>query len=128
LKQSISLYGAYPVKRGASDRSAIRSALTVLNQGWAIGIFLEGTRTSDGRIYEPKLGAALIAAKAQAPLLPISLQGTQSILPEGKRFPQSVPLIVRIGEVIPPPVSTSKSELEAVNAQCALIINQMLEI
>lgn len=128
LKQSISLYGAYPVKRGASDRSAIRSALTVLNQGWAIGIFLEGTRTPDGRIYEPKLGAALIAAKAQAPLLPISLQGTQSILPEGKRLPQSVPLIVRIGEVIPPPVSTSKSELEAVSAQCALIINQMLKI
>lgn len=128
LKQSISLYGAYPVKRGASDRSAIRSALTVLNQGWAVGIFLEGTRTPDGRIYEPKLGAALIAAKAQAPLLPISLQGTQAILPEGKRFPQSVPLIVRIGEVIPPPVSTSKSELEAVSAQCALIINQMLKI
>ena len=78
-------------------------------------------------IYEPKLGAALIAAKAQAPLLPITLQGTQSILPQGKRFPQSVPLIVRIGEVIPPPVSTSKSDLEAVSAQCALIINQMLK-
>jgi len=128
LKQSISLYGAYPVKRGASDRSAIRSALTVLVQGWAVGIFLEGTRTPDGRIDEPKLGAALIAAKAQAPLLPISLQGTQAILPQGKRFPRSVPIIVRIGEVIPPPVSTSKSELEDVSAQCALIINQMLKI
>lgn len=126
LKQSISLYGAYPVKRGASDRAAIKAALTMLNQGWAIGIFLEGTRTPDSRIYEPKLGAALIAAKAKAPLLPVSLQGTQNILVKGKRLPQSVPLVVRIGEVIPPPESTNKIELEAITNHCALTINQML--
>ncbi|TVQ46606.1 MAG: 1-acyl-sn-glycerol-3-phosphate acyltransferase [Gloeocapsa sp. DLM2.Bin57] len=126
LKQSISLYGAYPVKRGASDRAAIKAALTMLNQGWAVGIFLEGTRTPDGCIYEPKLGAALIAAKAKAPLLPISLQGTQGILPKGKRLPQSVPLTVRIGEVIPAPTSTNKADLEAVTTKCATIINKML--
>lgn len=126
LKQGIRLYGAYPVKRGASDRAAIRGALNVLNQGWAVGIFLEGTRTPDSRIHAPKLGAALIAAKAQAPLLPVCLQGTNHILPPGKRWPQIVPVTVRIGEVIPPPSVTDKKDLEAVTATCAARINQML--
>jgi 1-acyl-sn-glycerol-3-phosphate acyltransferase len=75
LKQGIELYGAYPVKRGAADRSAIRSALNCLSAGWAVGLFLQGTRTPDARISEPKLGAALIAAKAKVPLLPVSLWG-----------------------------------------------------
>ncbi|WP_369769923.1 lysophospholipid acyltransferase family protein [Gloeocapsa sp. PCC 73106] len=126
LKQGIRLYGAYPVKRGASDRAAIRAALSVLDQGWAVGIFLEGTRTVDSYIHEPKLGAALIAAKAQVPLLPVSLQGTNRIVSLGKRYPQSVPVTVRIGEVIPPPTSTDKTELETVTGECAARINQML--
>ncbi|MEB3210074.1 MAG: 1-acyl-sn-glycerol-3-phosphate acyltransferase, partial [Leptolyngbyaceae bacterium] len=49
FKQAIELYGAYPVKRGKGDRSAIRSALERLEQGWAVGIFLQGTRTPDAR-------------------------------------------------------------------------------
>jgi len=73
LSSAIRLYGAYPVKRGAGDRAAIRAALESLDQGWATGVFLQGTRTPDGRITDPKLGAALIAAKSQAPLLPVSI-------------------------------------------------------
>ncbi|MCY7394467.1 MAG: 1-acylglycerol-3-phosphate O-acyltransferase, partial [Leptolyngbyaceae cyanobacterium CAN_BIN12] len=65
LKQAIALYGAYPVKRGSADRSAIRAAISSLDQGWAAGVFITGTRTPDGRVTDPKLGAALIAAKAQ---------------------------------------------------------------
>jgi 1-acyl-sn-glycerol-3-phosphate acyltransferase len=80
LKQAIQLYGAYPVKRGSADRSAIRSALSLLEEGWAVGLFLQGTRTLDARITDPKLGAALIAAKGKAPLLPVSLWGTEAIL------------------------------------------------
>jgi 1-acyl-sn-glycerol-3-phosphate acyltransferase len=79
FKQAIQWYGAYPVSRGSADRSAIRSALKCLEAGWATGLFLEGNRTPDERIIDPKLGAALIAAKAKAPLLPVSL-GTQGIL------------------------------------------------
>ena len=91
LKQGIQLYGAYPVKRGAADRSAIRSALDYLSAGWAVGIFLSGTRTNDGRIPDPKLGAALIAAKAKAPLLPVSLWGTQAVFQQGSPLPRPVP-------------------------------------
>ena len=125
LKQAISLYGAYPVKRQSADRSAIRAAVNALKDGWAVGIFLQGTRTSDGRITQPKLGAAMLAAKMQVPLLPVSLRGTDKILRQGQKFPQSIPLTVRIGDLIPPPNSNKREALEAVTEKCATVINQM---
>lgn len=128
LKQGIKLYGAYPVKRGMADRSAIRSALQCLEEGWAVGVFLEGTRTPDARIHEPKLGAALIAAKAQAPLLPVSLWGTQNILVKGSPIPRSVPVTVRIGQVLAPPTSTKREELEAITHQCTAAIHALLDL
>ncbi|MGL5081163.1 MAG: lysophospholipid acyltransferase family protein [Microcoleaceae cyanobacterium] len=128
LKQAILLYGAYPVKRGAADRNAIRSALEYLEQGWATGVFLEGTRTLDGQITDPKLGAALVAAKAQAPLLPVSLWGTQAIWRQDAAFPRPVPITVRIGQVIPPPRSTDREELEALTQKCAMEINTMHDL
>lgn len=128
LKKAIVLYGAYPVKRGMADRSAIRSALSYLEQGWATGVFLQGTRTADGRITEPKLGAALIAAKAKAPLLPVSLWGTSEISRKGSSVPRSVPLTVRIGEVIDAPGSSDREELEAITQRCATEINAMHDL
>ena len=125
LNQAIRLYGAYPVKRGSADRSAIRSAIAALDQGWAAGIFVTGTRTADGRVTDPKLGAAMIAAKTQAALLPISLWGTDRIFRKGSAIPRPVPLTIRIGAVIPPPRSTDRSELEAVTQACAEAINAM---
>ena len=128
LKQAIQLYGAYPVSRGSADRNAIRQALEYLKEGWAVGIFLQGTRTKDGRITDPKKGAALIAAKAQAPLIPVCLWGTQDIEQKGSTIPQRVPVTVRIGELIPPPTSTAKEDLEAVTQKCAVEINKMHDL
>ena len=125
LRQAIRLYGAYPVKRGAADRSAIRAALQQLDQGWSVGIFLQGTRTPDARIPSPKLGAALIAAQAQVPLLPVSLWGTQAILTKKRPIPRPVPVTVRIGELISPPTSTRREELQAVTYQCADAIHAL---
>lgn len=128
LKQAIQLYGAYPVKRGSPDRSAIRAALAQLEAGWAVGIFLSGTRTPDGRIPAAKLGAAMIAAKAQTPLLPISLWGTQHIVSKGRLIPRAVPITVRIGEVIPPPRSSQRNELGAVTQQCVDAIHALHDL
>lgn len=125
LKQGIELYGAYPVKRGSADRSAIRAAMNCLLEGWAVGLFLQGTRTPDARIPEPKLGAALIAAKAKVPLLPVSLWGTEGIFVKGSPVPHSVPVTVRIGEAIAFPTSTKREELEAVTQQCAAAIHAL---
>ncbi|MBE9116449.1 1-acyl-sn-glycerol-3-phosphate acyltransferase [Lusitaniella coriacea LEGE 07157] len=128
FNQGIRLYGAYPVKRSAADRSAIRSAIAALQEGWAAGIFLTGTRSPDAKITDPKLGAAMIAAKTQSPLLPVSLWGTEEILVKGSSIPRPVPITVRIGEPIAPPHSTKREELEAVTQNCAAIINQMHDL
>jgi len=125
LRELIRLYGAYPVNRSIADRQAIKAAISALEKGWAIGIFLEGTRTSNGKIREPKLGAALIAALAEVPLLPVSLWGTENILNKGLSFPRMVPLTIRIGDIIPPPKSNDKAELLRVTQECANTINSL---
>ena len=76
----------------------------------------------------PKLGAALIAAKAQVPLLPVSLWGTQAILVKGKKAPQSVPVTVRIGEPIAPPGSSDRTELQAVTQACTDAIHSLHDL
>lgn len=128
LKQAIRLYGAYPVNRHVADHSAIRTAITVLQSGWAIGLFLQGTRTLDAKITNPKLGAAMIAAKAKAPLLPVSLWGTQKILHPGLPLPQFVPVTVRIGDTIAPPNSTKRAELQSATEKCTKVINAMHQL
>ena len=128
LAPAIKAYGAYPVKRGSADRSAIREAMNQLENGWAVGVFLQGVRTPDGRVSNPKLGAALIAAKAQVPLLPVSLWGTEKILPKGAAVPKPAPVTVRIGEIIPPPATKDKAELKAVTQRCADEIHALHEL
>jgi 1-acyl-sn-glycerol-3-phosphate acyltransferase len=126
LSQAIQAFGAYPVKRGAGDRAAIRAAIASIEKGWATGIFLQGTRTLDGRVTEPKLGAAMIAAKTQAPFLPISIWGTETILPKGAKFPKLFqPVTVRIGQLIPAPETSDRQTLEAYTQKCADAINAL---
>ncbi|ERN41013.1 1-acyl-sn-glycerol-3-phosphate acyltransferase [Rubidibacter lacunae KORDI 51-2] len=127
LKQAIALYGAYPVKRGTGDLSAVRSAIDALENGWAAGIFLEGTRRKDGRIPHPKLGAARIAAKLQVPLLPLSLWGTNKIFTTNGSFPPE-PVTIRIGEPVAPPKTSDRAELRAVTDRCVAVIHEMHEL
>ncbi|MBE9045341.1 1-acyl-sn-glycerol-3-phosphate acyltransferase [Pleurocapsales cyanobacterium LEGE 10410] len=128
FKQGIELYGAYPVKRSTGDRAALRAAIAALESGWVAAVFLQGTRSADAKITDPKLGAAWIAAKAKVPLLPVSLWGTDKILAKGSSFPKPVPLTVRIGEAIAPPGSTKKEDLQAVSEHCARVINSLHDL
>ena len=125
LKRAIAAYGAYPVKRGSADRAAMKAAIAAIDQGWATGLFLDGTRSKDGRIHDPKIGAAWIAAKTQSPMLPVCLWGSHAIFVPDSNRPRSVPLTVRIGAPIPPPSSTDRADLEAITAQCAVVINEL---
>ncbi len=119
--------GAYPVKRGASDREAIKIATNRLLEGWAIGVFIDGTRQSNGRVNNPMAGAALLAARSQAKLLPVAIINTHRALGSGLRWPRLVPIHLRIGEPIPPPATRKKSELQATTNQLQIKINSMLD-
>ena len=125
LSGLITSLGAYPVNRAGFDRRAIRQAIGRLDEGWATGIFLQGTRTADGKVNDPKLGAALIAAKAKAPLLPVCLCGTENILTSDSKLPKYIKIKIKIGDVIAPPSSTKKEQLEKVSQECAEAINKL---
>lgn len=128
LKQAITAYGAYPVKRGTGDRAAMKAAMASIESGWATGVFLDGTRTPDGRIADPKLGAAWIAAKTKSPLIPVSLWGTHEIFKPGSVIPRPVPITIRIGKVIEAPTSSDRAELEAITQRCTTAIHELHDL
>ncbi len=71
--------GSFPVRRDKSDREAIRTALRLLAEGRMVGVFPEGTRSHTGDLLRPHLGAAMLAARAKVPMVPIALIGTRGV-------------------------------------------------
>lgn len=71
--------GAFPVDRGNADISAIKTAMQTLKQGNKLLIFPEGTRVKGGEVVEPHSGAALIAHRMNAPIVPVYLSTKKSI-------------------------------------------------
>ena len=120
--------GAYPVRRGASDREAIRTATTKLEEGWATGVFLDGTRQANGRVNNPLPGAALLAARSGAPLLPVAIVNSHRALGSGRIWPRLVPLQLRVGAPIPPPASRRRPDLDVTTALLKERINDLLEL
>lgn len=127
LNRMIRACGAYPVARGGSDREAIRTAGERLLAGWAVGVFIDGSRQRDGRVNQPQAGAALLAARSGATLLPVAILNSHRALGRGQRWPRLVPVHVRIGNPIAPPSSRRRADLEACTAACQRQINALLD-
>jgi 1-acyl-sn-glycerol-3-phosphate acyltransferase len=71
----ITKFGAFPVKRGAGDRAAIRTALKLLEDGKIFGIFPEGTRSKTGKLGPGLPGVAMFALKSEAVVIPVAIVG-----------------------------------------------------
>jgi 1-acyl-sn-glycerol-3-phosphate acyltransferase len=71
-------FGAFAVRRGESDREAVRLAREVVRDGNALGLFVEGTRQRSGVPGEAKSGAAMIALHERAPIVPAAIHGSQT--------------------------------------------------
>ena len=127
LGKVIQACGAYPVRRGASDREAIRTATARLDEGWATGVFLDGTRQTNGRVNSPLPGAALLAARSGAPLLPVAILNSHRALGSGQRWPRLIPIQLRIGEPIPAPTGRRRVDLDATTSELQRRINALLE-
>jgi 1-acyl-sn-glycerol-3-phosphate acyltransferase len=94
--------GMLPVDRDDS-KAAIKSldtALGVLSRGEAFGIYPEGTRSRDGRLYRGRTGVAHLALTARVPVVPVGLVGTDKLQPVGSRLPRRVPVTVSFGRPI----------------------------
>ena len=88
---------ARPVRREGADAAALRVALRVLEQGGALLVFPEGTRGPEGRLREPKPGAALLAVLSGAPVVPVLVRGSGRAWPRGRRFPMPAKVRVTFG-------------------------------
>lgn len=75
----IHFYGAFEIDRGAADRAALRYAVHVVEDGEALFMFPEGTRSLTGRIERVLPGAAFVALRTGAPILPVAVTGTQTL-------------------------------------------------
>lgn len=92
--------GQVPIDRssGAAAAGAIDTGLRILKAGEVFGIYPEGTRSPDGRLYKGKTGIARIALESGAPVIPVGVIGTDVIAPQGKLFGRIIRPHVRFGE------------------------------
>jgi 1-acyl-sn-glycerol-3-phosphate acyltransferase len=89
LGQLMRSFGAFSVRRGESDRDAVRRMREVVREGHALGLFVEGTRQLSGEPGEPKPGASMVALHEGVPVVPAAIHGTQTWKP-GNWAPVSV--------------------------------------
>ena len=77
----IRAFGCFPVRRGESDREAVRTMRRIVADGHALGLFVEGTRQRSGVPGDVQPGAAMVALQENAPVVPVAIHGTQTWKP-----------------------------------------------
>lgn len=100
--------GVHPVDRGAADVEAFRLAKRILDEGYILFVFPEGTRSADGRLQEARDGTAVLALRTDAPILPVGIAGSHGVWPRGQKLPHPggrvtirVGTPFRLSEVLP---------------------------
>jgi 1-acyl-sn-glycerol-3-phosphate acyltransferase len=98
--------GQLPIDRsgGKASEASLNTGLKVLSQGQVLGIYPEGTRSPDGRLYRGRTGIARMVLEAKVPVIPVAMIDTEKVQPIGKRLPR----IRRIGIVVGSPLDFSR--------------------
>jgi 1-acyl-sn-glycerol-3-phosphate acyltransferase len=89
--------GAFPVRQGAGDVGAIREAIKRLQEGAALVLFPEGTRTPNGELQPIEAGIGLILRKAGVPVVPVAIEGSFDAWPGARKIFRSHPIRMRFG-------------------------------
>nr|WP_155049076.1 lysophospholipid acyltransferase family protein [Microbacterium sp. ZXX196] len=100
--------GQIPIDRsgGSASEAALNTALQVIGRGDLLGIYPEGTRSPDGRLYKGRTGLARMALVAKVPVIPVVMVDTDTMMPIGA----TVPRIMRVGMIIGEPLDFSRYE------------------
>jgi 1-acyl-sn-glycerol-3-phosphate acyltransferase len=105
----LSALGGFPVHRGGADREALRRCVAVIEGAEPLVIFPEGTRREGLQVQTLFEGAAYVAARTGAPILPVGIAGTEEIMPKGAKMIRPGRVHLEIGELIPAPTSADGS-------------------
>lgn len=122
--------GQVPVDRAGGSRSeaALLTGLSVLANGECLGIYPEGTRSPDGRLYRGRTGVARLAFESGAPIVPVAMFNTADIQPTGKLIPKIMRVRMVFGEPIylgPPEKAKSPEELRKATDQLMRKLQEM---
>lgn len=100
--------GMLPIDRsgGKASEASLNTGLRVLADGQALGIYPEGTRSPDGRMYRGRTGVARMVLEAKVPVIPVAMIDTARVMPIGSRLPK----FGRIGIVFGEPLDFSRFE------------------
>lgn len=125
----LSALGGFPVTRGTADLEALKRCLSVLAQGEPIVMFPEGTRQS-GEIIQPLFdGASYLAIKANVPIVPVGIGGTQGVMPKGKKmiYPKKCTMIIG-APIYPPQITTGRTPRTATTELTAKLKSSLQEL
>ncbi len=122
LGRLLETFGAFPVNRAGADRLALDRARAVLEQGELLILFPEGTRRSGPKIEDLHEGAAFLAARTGAPIVPVGVGGTSLAMPKGAHVPRPVKVRLVVGNPIAAPERggggrVARSKVHAVTEQ-----------
>jgi 1-acyl-sn-glycerol-3-phosphate acyltransferase len=100
--------GQLPIDRtgGKASEASLNTGLRVISEGRLLGIYPEGTRSPDGRMYRGRTGVARMVLEAQVPVIPAAVIGTREVMPLGATFPT----VKRVGIVVGKPLDFSRFE------------------
>ena len=98
--------GQLPIDRsgGKASEASLNTGLSVLEQGLLLGIYPEGTRSPDGRLYRGRTGIARMVLEAKVPVIPVAMIDTEKVQQIGQRFPK----IRRVGISVGKPLDFSR--------------------
>ena len=120
-------YGAFPVRRGRLDKQVLRSAWDALEAQGALGMFPEGKRSGDGHMLEAEDGAARIASRKGAQLLPVGIVGSNQV--KGVSVIIQRPRVtVTIGRPFSLPLDDHKPRRERLREHTSLIVQRIAEL
>ena len=121
------VFNAFPVERSGGKGRATQLARKMLNDGWNLLVFPEGTRSKDGWVREFRLGAARLAVEHSVPVVPVALRGTYQAMPRGASWPAKgrKPVTVRFGRPLEPSAGESALDFnQRMRAGLAVTLNE----
>ena len=124
--------GGFPVARDGTDRKALRDAMKMLQAGDRLAIFPEGTRQHGPKIQPLQPGVAYLALRADVPIVPIGMAGTEEIMRSGKgRLPRFGRVVIVVGEPLVPPARTTsavpRAEVDALTERLREALQQTFD-
>lgn len=108
IKNFLKGTGMLPIDRsgGKASEASLNTGLRVLSQGDVLGIYPEGTRSPDGKMYRGRTGVARMVLEGHVPVVPIAMIDTEKVMPIGQKLPK----VRRIGVIIGEPIDFSRFE------------------